>query len=172
MVSITERDAAGLEAGLAAFAKNDLTVECVAVTELVQKPGSDEIGQTAVVANTLAETFRQGIASYEAAREGLASTVGKVKDASDAVARTSGELADAANQAGAATGQIATTIAQVAAGAQDQARAASETSATIGSLTGLIGEVSSSAAQVGTRWRPRRSPSSSSRGRSRPPRAR
>jgi methyl-accepting chemotaxis protein len=149
LASITERDAAGLEAGLAAFAKNDLTLECVAVTELVEKPGSDEIGQTAVVANTLAQKFRLGIASYEAARESLATTVGKVKEASDAVAKTSGQLADAANQAGAATGQIATTIAQVAAGAQDQARAASETSASIGSLTGLIGEVSSSATQVG-----------------------
>ena len=149
LASLTDKCATELQEGLTRLSNNDLTYAVTPVTPLIEHFSSDEIGQTAQWTNKMREKLVATIGAYNEARAGLAVTVGKVKEASDAVAKTSGELADAANQAGAATGQIATTIAQVAAGAQDQARAASETSASIGSLTGLIGEVSSSAAQVG-----------------------
>jgi methyl-accepting chemotaxis protein len=148
LTSLTERDAAGLEAGLSAFARNDLTLECVAVTELIPNPGSDEIGQTAVMANTLAEKFRVGIASYESARAGLTATVTEVKAAADSVARTSGEVSGAATQSGNASSQIAETINQVAAGAAEQAKASSDTSAAVLELDAIIAQVGAGASDI------------------------
>jgi len=148
LTSLTEQDAAGLEASLAALATNDLTLAARPVTRPIARYGSDEIGQTAAVANAMLAKLQATIASYETARASLAETIGEVKAASDGVARTSRELTDAANQSGAASAQIAGTISQVAAGAQDQAQAASSTSAAVQELGAVIGQVGAGAAET------------------------
>ncbi len=146
--SIADSDAAALEGALGALAANDLTVRVTSATTAIEKYGTDEIGQTAAVANTLLARIQATVDSYETARAGLSIVVSDVKDASDAVAQTSGQLNQAANQTGAATSQVAQTIQQVAAGAADQARAASETSGAVGGLAGVIEQVGASAAFV------------------------
>jgi methyl-accepting chemotaxis protein len=137
-----------LEEGLGALARNDLTVEVHAVTRPIEKYGTDEIGATAAVTNTMLSRLQSTIESYETARKGLTATVSEVKLAADAVARTSTEVNGAATQSGAASTQIAATINQVANGASEQARASSSTANAVQDLTVIIGEVGSGASEI------------------------
>ena len=125
LTSMTDNCASALEAGLAALSRNDLSVEVHSVTEPIETYGSDEIGQTAVVTNRMLARLRATIESYEAARAGLADTVGQVKTAAEGLSRASSQLNSTATQSGTASQQVAQTIGQVAVGASDQARAAS-----------------------------------------------
>ncbi len=148
LTSMADNCATYLADGLAAFARNDLTVEVHPATQPIEKFGSDEIGMTARVTNKMLGRLRATIESYETARAGLAATVGEVKAAADSVARTSGELSNAATQSGTASTQIAQTINQVAAGASEQAKASSDTSNAVGELTGIIAQVGAGASDI------------------------
>ena len=53
LTSLTDNCATALESGLAALARNDLSVEVRPATEPIEKYGSDEIGQTAAVTNAM-----------------------------------------------------------------------------------------------------------------------
>ena len=148
LTSMADNCATYLENGLAAFARNDLTVEVHPGTHPIEKFGTDEIGQTAKVTNKMLGQLQATIESYETARAGLAATVGEVKIAADSVARTSGELSNAAAQSGTASTQIAQTINQVASGASEQAKASSDTSNAVGELTGIISQVGAGASNI------------------------
>ena len=148
LTSIADKCATYLENGLAALARNDLTVEIHAVTGPIEKYGSDEIGQTAAITNNLLDHIKATVESYETARTGLASTVGEVKTAADSVARTSSEVSAAATQSGIASSQIAQTINQVASGASEQARASSDTSNAVGELNAIIAQVGAGASDI------------------------
>jgi methyl-accepting chemotaxis protein len=148
LTSMADNCAKYLENGLAAFARNDLTVEVHPATHPIEKFGTDEIGQTAKVTNKMLGQLQATIESYETARAGLAATVGEVKDAADSVARTSAELSDAAAQSGNASSQIAQTINQVASGASEQAKASSDTSNAVQDLTGIISQVGAGASEI------------------------
>ncbi len=91
------------------------------------------------------------VEAYNAACDGLASTVGEVQVASDAIAQTGSLLNAAARETGGAIGQVAGTIQQVAAGAADQAHGASDMSRAVGDLTKVITSVGSSATETSTR---------------------
>ncbi len=151
LTSMTDNCASALEAGLGALSRNDLSVEVHAVTEPIAKYGSDEIGQTAEVTNRMLARLRATIESYEAARAGLADTVGQVKAAAEGLSRASGQLNSTATQSGSASQQVAQTIGQVAAGAGDQARAASQTSIATHNLTEVIARVGMGAASTQVR---------------------
>jgi methyl-accepting chemotaxis protein len=58
LTSISDNCATNLANGLNAFARGDLTVEVVPVTRPIEKYGSDEIGQTAAVTNTMLEKIK------------------------------------------------------------------------------------------------------------------
>ncbi len=149
VTSLADKCATWLAEGMGSLRDGDLTYEITPVTPRIDHYSGDEIGQTAAKTDDLRDRMVAAIDAYNTARDGLASTVGQVRDASESVARTSGQLNAAAGQAGAATQQIATTIGQVAAGAADQAQAASATSQAMTSLSGLIAEVTGTATEVG-----------------------
>jgi methyl-accepting chemotaxis protein len=151
LTSMADNCATYLENGLAAFARNDLTVEVKAATHPIEKYGTDEIGATAQVTNKMLGQLQATITSYETARAGLIATVREVKDAADSVARTSSEVSGAATQSGNASSQIAQTINQVASGASEQAKASSDTSNAVGELTAIIAQVGSGASDISTR---------------------
>ena len=148
LTSMTDNCATALEAGLGALAQNDLSVEVHPATSPIEKYSSDEIGQTAEVANRMLAKLKATIESYEVARAGLAETVGQVKAAAEALATASDQLNSAATQSGTASTQVAQTISQVAAGASDQARAASQTSDASHDLTQIIEQVGEGAAST------------------------
>jgi len=148
LTSMADNCATYLENGLAAFARNDLTVEVKAVTHPIDKYGSDEIGATAQVTNKMLGQLQATISSYETARAGLTSTVSEVKVAADSLARTSNEVSGAATQSGTASSQIATTINQVASGAAEQAKASSDTSNAVVELNAIIAQVGAGASEI------------------------
>ena len=148
VTSMTDNCATSLESGLAALARNDLTVEVEARTSPIEHYGTDEIGQTAAAVNSMLAKLNSTIASYDLARVALADTVSQVKAAAEALARSSDQLNAAASQSGNASGQVAQTISQVALGAGDQARAASETSTATTELTEIIERVGEGAAST------------------------
>ena len=146
--SMADNCATYLENGLAAFARNDLTVEVHAVTNPIEKFGSDEIGATAAITNKMLGQLQATIASYETARAGLTATVSEVKIAADSVARTSSEVSAAATQSGSASSQIAATINQVASGASEQAKASADTSNAVLELDAIIAQVGAGASEI------------------------
>jgi methyl-accepting chemotaxis protein len=148
LTSMADNCATYLENGLAAFADNDLTVEVHPVSHAIEKYGSDEIGQTAVVTNKMLGQLQATIESYEKARAGLTQTVGDVRMAAEDVTRTAGDLNNAATQSGTASAQIAQTINQVAAGASEQAKASSETSNAAVDMSAIIGQVGAGASDT------------------------
>jgi len=145
---MAERGVTGLDLGMAAFARNDLTHALTPTVEPIEKYGSDEVGQTARISNLLLEKIQSTMRSYETARLGLADTIAQVRAAAEALARASDQLNAAATQSGNASGQVAQTISQVAAGASDQARAASQTSTASQDLSKIIETVGEGAAST------------------------
>jgi methyl-accepting chemotaxis protein len=148
LTSMADNCAKYLENGLAAFARNDLTVEVHPATHPIEKYGSDEVGATAAVTNKMLGQLQATIESYETARAGLISTINEVKTAADSVARTSSEVSGAATQSGNASSQIAETINQVASGAAEQARASSDTSNAVQDLNAIISQVGAGASSI------------------------
>ena len=151
LTSMADNCATYLEAGLAGFARNDLTIEVHAVTHPIEKFGTDEIGATAAVTNKMLGQLQATINSYETARAGLTTTVGEVKTAADSVARTSSEVSAAATQSGNASSQIAMTINQVASGAAEQAKASSDTSNAVQELNAIISQVGAGASDISSK---------------------
>ena len=151
LTSMADNCAKYLENGLAAFARNDLTVEVHPVSHPIEKYGTDEIGATAAVTNKMLGQLQATINSYETARAGLKATVGEVKIAADSVARTSTEVSAAATQSGTASSQIAQTINQVAAGAGEQAKASADTSNAVLELNAIINQVGAGASNITTK---------------------
>jgi methyl-accepting chemotaxis protein len=148
LASISQHCARSLEAGLAAFAGNDLTVTVKASTRPIASYGTDEVGQMAATTNEMLATIQAAVANYERARTNLASALGEVHDAARSVSATSSEVNQAASESGRASSQIAHTIGQVATGASDQARAAGDTSSAVNDLRAVIDSVRQGAAET------------------------
>jgi len=141
LTSMTDNCATTLEEGLGALSRNDLSVEARSSTQPIEGYGSDEIGQTAEVTNRMLAKLTATVDGYEVARKSLAGALGQVKVAAEALSRASIQLTSAANQSGQASAQTAQTISQIASGAGDQARVASETSAASQDLSQIIERV-------------------------------
>jgi methyl-accepting chemotaxis protein len=151
LIALTDGCATALAHGLGRLRDNDLTYRIVPTTPPIASFGSDEIGETARVANTMRERLIATVEAYNEACDGLDGIMGEVQVASDAVAQTGGLLNAAARETGAAIGQVAGTIQQVAAGAADQAHGASETSRAVTDLTTVISSVGTGATETSAR---------------------
>ena len=138
LTSMSDNCATFLVDGLGAMARNDLTVEVQPVTRPVERFGADEIGQTALVTNTMLAKLQTTIESYETARRGLAELVRQVQATSAEVAGSSQQLGTAADQAGAVVQQVNNAIQNVAIGAQDTSRSAQDSNAAVAQLSGAI----------------------------------
>ncbi len=151
LTSVTDNCVTSLENGLGALSRSDLSVEVHPVTPPIDKYGSDEIGQTAAIANVMIAKLGTTIGSYELARAGLADAVSQVKAAAEGLTHASGQLNATATQSGIASQQVARTISEVAAGASDQARVATRTSTASHDLSAIIERVGQGAASTRTR---------------------
>jgi methyl-accepting chemotaxis protein len=148
LLALSEQSVTSLEAGLAAFAANDLTVRVEATMHPIEGLGDDEVGQMGAATNLLLARIHGAIESYEVARANLAAALGEVHAAASSVSRTSTEVNAAAMQSGQGSTQIAHTIGQVASGASDQARAASDTTTAVNDLRAVIESVRGGAAET------------------------
>jgi methyl-accepting chemotaxis protein len=138
LTSLTDGCATFLENGLGAMARNDLTVAVHSVTRPIEKHGSDEIGQTAVVTNRMLGKIQATIESYERARLGLSELVGQVQQAAVGVAAASEQLGGASQQTSTAVTQVTQAIDNVASGSQEASRSAQSSNAAVAQLTGVI----------------------------------
>ena len=151
LTSLTEGCATSLSEGLGRLRDNDLTYRISLTTPAITRFTTDEIGETARVANTMRDRLAATVDAYNSARDGLAGIVGEFKVASEAVAQTGSLLNAAARETGGAIGQVAGTIQQVAAGAADQAHSASDMSRAVGDLTRVVDSVGVGATATATK---------------------
>jgi methyl-accepting chemotaxis protein len=148
LTSMTDNCATALEEGLGALSRNDLSVAAHPSTAPIARYGSDEIGQTAAVTNKMLAKLTATVDGYEVARNSLAGALGQVKVAAEALSRASNQLNSSATQSGQASAQTAQTISQIASGAGDQARVASETRGASQDLSQIIERVGEGAAST------------------------
>jgi methyl-accepting chemotaxis protein len=124
--SLRDQCAANLKAGIEALAKGDLTVAVQAVTEPIENPSRDEIGQVADAVNGVRERFAAGIEAYNQTRANLNDLVGEVSGSAGQVSAASQEMAATSEQSGRATGEIANAVGGIAAGAERQVQAVAQ----------------------------------------------
>ncbi|MCW3003484.1 MAG: methyl-accepting chemotaxis protein [Conexibacter sp.] len=118
--SLRDNCATSLDAALSAMAGGDMTQRIEAVTQPIEKPGNDEIGDVARATNTIREKIVGMIDSYNASRESLSAMIGQVAGTAGTVSSASQQMAATSEEAGRAVGEIANAIGDVAAGSQKQ----------------------------------------------------
>jgi len=151
LTTLADETATDLADAMAALASNDLTAGVRPTVAPIDRFGSDEVGDVAVATNLLVAKLGAAIDSYETARVQLGTTIGEVRSAATAVSATSFRLHEAASESNGATQTISRTIQQVAAGAADQAHAASDTGDSARQLTEVIDQVRTSASETSRR---------------------
>jgi methyl-accepting chemotaxis protein len=136
--AVEQHDVAQLRAGLDALQHGNLTVIASARTELIAKPGHDELGQVAVAVNGILAATSASVDAYNATRSSLEEVIGELATSAASVSSASGEMAFSADETGRAVGQIASAIGEVALGAGRQVRM-------VESTRGAVQEVASAA---------------------------
>jgi methyl-accepting chemotaxis protein len=149
--ALAGRTAADLAGAMARLADNDLTATLPPIVDPVESYGHDEIGDIAAATNELVARLGETIASYEVARARLGQTIDEVRGAAGAVTDTSVRLDQSAADTTAASQSITRAMQQVAAGASDQAHAASETGSSAQALSEIIERVRTSASETSAR---------------------
>jgi len=134
---------AGLESGLTALSKGDLTVAAHVATVPPTYTSRDEIGQTAEVVRTIISRAQASIGAYETARAELQDLIGRVARSATSVDSGAAQLAASSAQIGQASTQVAQAIEEVARGASEQSRGAVE-------VMGQMSELGAAATQVAT----------------------
>jgi methyl-accepting chemotaxis protein len=120
LASLRDNCAAGLNAGLHAFAEGDLTRDVEPVTAPIPSPKSDEIGDVARATNDIRDNFVAMIESYNTSRTGLSELIGQVAGTAGSVSAASEQMATTSDEAGRAIGEIAGAVGEVATGAERQ----------------------------------------------------
>jgi len=136
----------GLEQGLGALARGDLTVAAHVATTPPTYTSRDEIGQTAEVVRAIIGHAQASIGAYETARAELRGLVGQVARAATLVDSGAERLAAASAQIGQASAQVATAIEEVARGASAQSRTAADALGQMTELGAAVAQVSGGAA--------------------------
>jgi methyl-accepting chemotaxis protein len=141
--SLTNGCAASLEGGLAAMAENDLTVPAHVTTAPIPTGiiDADEIGQTAILTNTLLGRISKTVDGYERARASLQQVMGEIQRASEGVAGSSRGLGRTAEVAGSTVQHVTGSLQEVTGGVREQASNARATTRSVELLLGAIDQV-------------------------------
>jgi methyl-accepting chemotaxis protein len=127
--SLRDHCATGLENGLDALSRGDLTVSTEAVTPAIESWSNDEIGDVAQATNSIREKMGAAIVAYNGSREALAAMIGQVSSTAGSVSAASQQMASSADETGRAIGEIASAVMDVATGAERQTRTVKSTRA-------------------------------------------
>jgi methyl-accepting chemotaxis protein len=120
MTSLRDQGAASLMAGIEALADGDLTVPVESLTEPIENPSGDEIGQVATAVNGVNERFEAIAIAYNRTRTKLNEIVSQVAGSAGQVSAASQDMASTSDESGRATGEIADAIGGIAQGAERQ----------------------------------------------------
>jgi methyl-accepting chemotaxis protein len=113
---------AGLQDGLRALSRGDLTIDVQPVTPPIEQISGDEIGDVARTVNDIREATITSLAEYNATRESLGAMVGQISGTAGSVSAASQQMASTSDEAGRAVGEIASAVGEVAQGAERQVR--------------------------------------------------
>jgi methyl-accepting chemotaxis protein len=106
--------------GLRAFSAGDLTHTYVPVTDPIENPSKDEIGQVGAAINQIRESVVEALASYNETQASLSDIVGQVSGSANQVSAASQEMAATSEESGRATGEIANAVGDIASGVERQ----------------------------------------------------
>ncbi len=118
--SLSDHCLAGLNDGLEAASKGDLTAEAVPVTTPVTAAPGAAIGELGDTFNGMLSQAQGSIESYNAMRGELAAMIRQIQSTAATVAGSSQNMSAASQQTGSAIEQIAQATGSVAAGAEKQ----------------------------------------------------
>ncbi|HET6867512.1 MAG TPA: HAMP domain-containing methyl-accepting chemotaxis protein [Solirubrobacteraceae bacterium] len=118
--TLRDHAAANLKAAIEAMAAGDLTVPVQAVTEPIENPANDELGQVAQAVNALSDQLVATIDAYNQTRANLNELVGQVSGSAGVVAAASQQMVATSEESGRATSEIAHAVGDVAQGAERQ----------------------------------------------------
>jgi methyl-accepting chemotaxis protein len=133
----------GLRGALEAMADGDLTRTVTPVTPLIERHGSDEIGELSRTANGIRNATVASIEAHATMSAQLRDVLGEMQSGSTQVSTASREVATSAEQSGGAVSEIARAVADVAEGAQRQVEAAQTASAAGAQASDAAGEARS-----------------------------
>jgi methyl-accepting chemotaxis protein len=119
---LQEEDTAALESALGEMAGGNLTVTVTPVTQPIENPGRDEIGQVAEAVNGILASTASSMHAYNGMAEQLRTLVGELSGSATSVASASQQMATTSEEAGRAVGEIASAAGDVAQGAERQVR--------------------------------------------------
>ncbi|MES1193233.1 MAG: methyl-accepting chemotaxis protein [Solirubrobacterales bacterium] len=120
LASLNDNCLVSLEEGLAAIAHGDLTHEAVPVTTPLATTPDTELGVLGDVFNTMLGRAQDGLDSYNAMREHLATMITEIGRTARTVSSHSQEMSSTAEQTGRAMEEIAEASGEVAHGAERQ----------------------------------------------------
>ena len=110
MTSLRDQGATSLMNGIEALAEGDLTVRVESLTEPIENPAKDEIGQVAVAVNGVRDRFDAISTAYNTTRANLNEIVSRVAGSAGEVSAASQQMATTSDESGRATGEIANAI--------------------------------------------------------------
>jgi methyl-accepting chemotaxis protein len=120
--TLNDTAVAGLNDGIGALARGDLTVGAHSDVQPLDVRGHDEIAAASTTANELIVQTTASVQGYEDARAALGDLIGQVSASAGSVSAASEEMATTSDEAGRAVGEIAGAVGEVAAGAERQVR--------------------------------------------------
>ena len=119
---LQDNESTDLQQALDAMADGDLTVSVTAVTEPIESPGRDEVGQVAQAVNGIRERMIASVEAYNRMVERLRALIGDVSGSASSVSSASQQMASTSEETGRAVGEIASAVSDVAQGAERQVR--------------------------------------------------
>jgi methyl-accepting chemotaxis protein len=121
--SLNTSDLESLSVGLEACADGDLTRTVSSVTTPVEIDAHDELGLLSETFNAMLANADRSVGSYNAMRERLGDTLGKVSISAGTVSAASAQMAQTSSETTRAIEEIASAVSEVAQGAETQVRA-------------------------------------------------
>ena len=119
---LQDHESTDLQEALDAMADGDLTVEVTPVTEPIEAPGRDEVGQVAEAVNGIRERMVASVDAYNRMVQRLRGLIGDVSGSATSVSSASEQMASTSEETGRAVGDIAKAVSDVAQGAERQVR--------------------------------------------------
>jgi len=146
--SLRDKCATNLKAGIEALAHGDLTFPVKAVTQSIENPSKDELGQVAAAVNGVRDRFEAGIEAYNQTRANLSEIVGQVSGSAGQVSAASQQMASTSEESGRATGEIANAVGGITQGAERQVQAVAQAKRAADEVGRAVTESADSAQQT------------------------
>jgi methyl-accepting chemotaxis protein len=146
--SLSDNCLTELEAALSSMAGGDLTVGVAPTTAPIEPREGLQLGDLADIFNRMLGQVQSSVTAYNETRVKVAAMVQEISETSASVASASQQMASTSEEAGKAVGEIASALADVAQGAERQARTVESVQATTVEMAQTTSDSAASAART------------------------